>query len=387
MFTIDNDYIVAIRREIHEYPETDFDLSKTVEVVKRELESMGISYTEKYGKSSVAGYINPYKDGFTIGLRADMDALNITEKLDVPYKSKTEGKMHACGHDAHTAILLGAAKALKKIESEINCRVKLLFEPSEEGMEKGAEMMCNNGVMDDVDIIIGLHVEPLLDAGTMGVRSGFAQASSRNFKIEIFGEATHATTPHEGTDALGIAVRIYNDIQHFMLREINPFENCVCSVGTLHAGTGQNNIADYAQMVGTIRVLDMNVDKFIIDRLQKTVKNRAEEAGAKWKITAPLKTPSVYNDPKISSSVLCVLEKIVGRNNICEMPIKLGAEDFSCYQLRKPGCLFRLGTRNKEKGFDVDTHNAHFQLDEDVLHLGSRAFVQFVLDNMDGIEH
>ncbi|MBR3934727.1 MAG: amidohydrolase [Clostridia bacterium] len=387
MFTIDNDYIVAIRREIHEYPETDFDLQKTVAVVKRELESMGISYTQKYGKSSVAGYINPDKEGFTIGLRADMDALNITEKAQVPYKSKIEGKMHACGHDAHTAILLGAAKALKKMESEIKCRVKLLFEPSEEGMEKGAQMMCDNGVMDDVDIIIGLHIESLLDAGTMGVRSGFAQASSRNFKIEIFGESTHATTPQEGTDALGIAVRIYNDIQHFVLREIDPFENCVCSVGTLHAGTGQNNIADYAQMLGTIRVLDMNVDKFIIERLEKTVKNRAEEAGAKWKITAPLSTPSVYNDSEISNSVLRVLEKVVGKQNICEMPIKLGAEDFSYYQLRKPGCLFRLGVRNKEKGMEFDTHNSYFQLDEDVLHLGSRAFVEFVLRNMDGIVH
>jgi len=387
MFTIDNDYIVAIRREIHEYPETDFDLQKTVAVVKRELESMGISYTQKYGKSSVAGYINPDKEGFTIGLRADMDALNITEKVQVPYKSKIEGKMHACGHDAHTAILLGAAKALKKMESEIKCRVKLLFEPSEEGMEKGAQMMCDNGVMNDVDIIIGLHIESLLDAGTMGVRSGFAQASSRNFKIEIFGESAHATTPQEGTDALGIAVRIYNDIQHFVLREIDPFENCVCSVGTLHAGTGQNNIADYAQMLGTIRVLDMNVDKFIIERLEKTVKNRAEEAGAKWKITAPLSTPSVYNDSEISNSVLRVLEKVVGKQNICEMPIKLGAEDFSYYQLRKPGCLFRLGVRNKEKGMEFDTHNSYFQLDEDVLHLGSRAFVEFVLRNMDGIVH
>lgn len=386
MFTIDNDYIVKIRREIHEYPETDFDLAKTVAVVKRELEHMGISYTEKYGKSSIVGCINPHKDRFTIGLRADMDALNITEKLDVPYKSKNIGKMHACGHDAHTAILLGAAKVLKTMESEINCRVKLIFEPSEEGMEKGAEMMCANGVMDDIDVIIGLHIEPLLDSGTMGVRSGFAQASSRNFKIEIFGESTHATTPQQGIDALGIAVRIYNDIQHFMQREIDPFKNCVCSVGTLHAGAGQNNIADYAEMLGTIRAFDMNVDKFIIDRLQTTVKNRAEEAGAKWKVTAPLKTPSVYNDPKISELVFNVFEKIVGKENICEMPVKLGAEDFSCYQLKKPGCLFRLGTRNKDKGFEVDTHNAYFQLDEDILHLGSRVFVQFVLDNMDGIE-
>ncbi|MBR6729705.1 MAG: amidohydrolase [Clostridia bacterium] len=386
MFTIDNDYIVSIRREIHEYPETDFDLPKTVAVVKRELTAMGIPFTEEYGKSSVVGYINPDKAGFTIGIRADMDALNITEKTDVPYKSKIEGKMHACGHVAHTAILLAAAKALKGMENELTCRVKLLFQPSEEGMESGSEMMCDNGVMDDVDVIIGQHIEALLDAGTMGVRSGFAQASCRNFRIEIFGEATHATTPQDGTDALGIAVRIYNDIQHFMLREVDPFEKCVCSVGTLHAGKGQNNIAEYAEMLGTIRAFDKKVDEFIIERLEKTVKNRAEEAGATWKVTAPLKTLSVYNDPKVSRLVLSAFEKVVGRENIAEMPIKLGAEDFSRYQTKKPGVLFRLGVRNAEKGFVHDTHTAYYQLDEDVLHLGARAFVQFVLDNMNGIE-
>ena len=351
MFEIDNDYIVRIRREIHQYPETDFDLPKTVAVVKRELEAMGIEYTEKYGEGSVVGYINPEKEGFTIAMRADMDALCIPEKADVPYKSKIPDKMHACGHDAHTAMLLGAAKALKAMEKDLNCRVKLFFQPSEEGMKSGSEMMCANGVMDDVDVIVGQHIETLLDAGTMGVRSGFAQASSRNFKIEIFGEPTHATTPQEGIDALGIAVRIYNDVQHFMLREVDPFEKCVCSIGTMHAGKGQNNIADYAEMLGTIRALDMRVDEFIINRLEKTVKNRAEEAGAKWKLTAPLKTVSVYNDPELSAKVLESLEKVVGKENIREMPIKLGAEDFSRYQTKKPGVLFRLGVRNEEKGF------------------------------------
>lgn len=385
MFEIDNDYIVKIRREIHQYPETGFDLERTVAVVKRELESMGIPYTEKYGKCSVVGYINPEIENFTIAMRADMDALDIPEKVELPYKSKNPGKMHACGHDAHTAMLLGAAKALKSMEKDLNCRVKLMFQPSEEGMESGSEMMCDNGVMDDVDVIVGQHIETLLDAGTMGVRSGFAQASCRNFKIEIFGEPTHATTPQEGKDALGTAVRIYNDVQHFMLREIDPFEQCVCSIGTLHAGKGQNNIADYAEMLGTIRAFDMNVDKFIIERLEKTVKNRAEEVGADWKVTAPLKTVSVYNDPKVSAKVLETLEKVVGKENIGEMPVKLGAEDFSRYQTKKPGVLFRLGVRNKEKGFVCDTHNAYFQLDEDVLHLGSRAFVQFAIDNMNGI--
>ena len=242
MIHIENNYIVAIRREIHQYPETNFDLANTVAVVKRELESMQVPYTEQYGNGSVVGYIGPEKTNFTIALRADMDALDITEKTDIPYKSKNEGKMHACGHDAHTAILLGAAKALKGMESDLRCRVKLLFQPSEEGLVKGAQMLCDNGAIDDVDVIVGLHVENLLTAGMMGVCSGYSQASSRNFNIEIFGESTHATTPQQGVDALRVAVQVYDDIQHFMRNKIDPSENCVCSVGALHAGKGQNNM-------------------------------------------------------------------------------------------------------------------------------------------------
>ena len=385
MIHIENNYIVAIRREIHQYPETNFDLTKTVAVVKRELESMQVPYTEQYGNGSVVGYIGPEKANFTIALRADMDALDITEKTDIPYKSKNEGKMHACGHDAHTAILLGAAKALKGMESDLRCRVKLLFQPSEEGLVKGAQMLCDNGAIDDVDVIVGLHVENLLTAGMMGVCSGYSQASSRNFNIEIFGESTHATTPQQGVDALRVAVQVYDDIQHFMRNKIDPSENCVCSVGALHAGKGQNNIADYAQLLGTIRAFDPDVDKTIIDSLEKSVKNRAEEAGATWKVTAQWKTPSVYNHPKVSQLVRQAMIKVVGEENIGEMPVKLGAEDFSCYLQKIPGVLFRLGVRNPEKGLVYDTHTSYFQLDEEVLHLGSRTFVQFVLDNMDGI--
>jgi len=146
MYQIDKDYIIKLRREIHEYPEVDFELPKTIAVVKRELEALGIPYTEKYGKSSVVGYINPQKKGFTIGIRADMDALLINEINDIPYKSKVEGKMHACGHDAHTAMLLGTAKALKALEDQINCRVMLLFQPSEEGRQSGAELMVRDGI-------------------------------------------------------------------------------------------------------------------------------------------------------------------------------------------------------------------------------------------------
>lgn len=385
MFNIDNEYIVKIRREIHAYPEVDFDLPNTVKIVERELDAIGITYTEKYGKGSVVGYINPDKEGFTIGIRADMDALNIQEANDVPYRSKIDGKMHACGHDAHTAILLGAAKALKEMEDSLSCRVKLLFQPSEEGVKSGAMMMVENGVMEDVDVIIGLHTENALEAGTLAVCKGSSQASSRNFKIEIFGESAHIADPQYGKDALAAAVRMYNDIQFVMCREVDPMARYVCGIGKMKAGTAQNNIADYAYMQGTIRTFDMKIDNQLITRIEKIAQSIENEMGVKIKITAPAKSLVLYNDPYISDLVTLAMEKVVGKENVGVMLPKLGSEDFSRYLAEKKGVLFRLGTKNEAKGITSSAHNDDFELDEDILHLGAETFVQFVLDNMNGI--
>lgn len=385
MINIDKDYIISLRREIHQYPEVGFELPKTVALVKRELDKMGISYTEEYGKSSVVATINPEKKDFTIGIRADMDALLINEKTDVPFKSKHEGKMHACGHDAHTAMLLGTAKALKELESEINCRIKLLFQPSEEGKESGAEYMVKDGVMDDMDIIIGQHIENWLDVGTVGVCKGASMASSRTIKIEFFGEAAHATLPHSGVDALAAAVKTYNNIQFMLTREINPFDRYVCSVGKLSAGTTQNVIADYAEMLISVRAYHDKVDEHIARRIEQIAKNAADELGAEVKVDSKLKCHVVYNDPYISDLVLSSAAKVVGEENIAHMPVKMSSEDFSQYLTKKPGVFFRLGTRNKEKGITTLPHNNDFNIDESALPLGSQVCVQFVLDNMNGI--
>ena len=182
----DKEYIISLRHEIHEYPEIGFDLPRTIEVVKRELDKLGIEYTEKYGESSVVATINPEKSHFTIGIRADMDALLIQEKTDLPFKSKIDGQMHACGHDAHTAMLLGTAKALKSMEDKIACRVMMVFQPSEEGVRSGAAELVKGGLMDEIDVIVGMHVENWLESGHLGVCKGSSMASSRNIKLEFF---------------------------------------------------------------------------------------------------------------------------------------------------------------------------------------------------------
>lgn len=386
MFNIDNDYLVNIRREIHMYPEVDFDLPKTVALVKRELDSMGIEYTEKYGKGSVVGYINPQKEGFTIGIRADMDALNIQEANNVPYRSKIDGKMHACGHDAHTAVLLGAAKALKELESQLACRVKLLFQPSEEGMKSGSLMMIEHGVLEDVDIIIGLHIGNNVKTGMLGVCPGDSQASSRHFKIEITGRSAHAASPQTGLDALAVAVRMYEAIQLVLSREIHPMERCLCSIGKIEGGTAQNVVAGYAKILGTIRAFNVDVSHYIFGRIQKIAKCLSEETGAEIEVTGPLKSVCVYNNPYLSRLVLDSMKKVVGEENTCITKPSLSSEDFSRFSEIKPGVFFRLGTGNKEKGCTTAIHNDDFRMDEDGLHLGAAAFVQFVLDNQHGVD-
>ena len=382
----DKEYIIALRREIHEYPEIGFDLPKTIAVVKRELDKLGIEYTEEYGKSSVVATINPDKKDFTIGIRADMDALLIQEKTDLPFKSKIDGQMHACGHDAHTAMLLGTAKALKAMEDKISCRVKLLFQPSEEGQQSGAELMVADGVMDDIDVIIGQHIENWLDVGTVGVCKGASMASSRTVKIQFFGKTAHATLPHSGIDALAAAVKTYNDIQFMLTREMNPFDRYVCSVGKLSAGTTQNVIADYAEMLISVRAYKNEVDEHIAKRIDQIAKNAADELSAKVEIESDLKCFVVYNNPYISELLVSSAGKIVGADNIVEMPIKMSSEDFSQYLTKKPGVFMRLGTRNEKKGCTTLPHNNDFLIDEDAFVYGSDTCVQFVLDNMNGLD-
>ena len=382
----DRDYIISIRRELHEYPELAFDLPKTISVVKRELDSMGIEYTEKYGRSSVVAFINPERKNFTIGIRADMDALPVVEKTGLPFSSKNEGRMHACGHDAHTAMLLGTAKALKSMESDLACRVALVFQPSEEGMKSGAGELIRGGLMDEIDIIIGQHVENLLPSGSVGVCSGSSMASSRNFRIDFFGKTAHATLPHTGVDALAAAIRTYNNIQYMLSREVNPLERFVFFIGRLEGGKTQNVVPEHAFMQGTIRTFNLKLDAFLNRRMIEIAQNTAAEIGARTEIDSALKSKVVYNNPYLSELVLKSAEKTAGAENIRPMKLKLSSEDFSLYLAEKPGVFFRLGTRNESKGCTGMAHNNDFIIDEDAFSIGTDTCVQFVLDNMNGVD-
>lgn len=381
---IDNAYIQSIMHELHRCPELGFDLPKTLAIVKRELSSIGISYTEKYGKSSIVCEINPEKTAFTVAIRADMDALAIHENSGVPYASEIPGQMHACGHDAHTAILIGTVKALYEMKEEIACRVRFIFQPSEECPVSGAKMLVENGVMDGVNCVLGLHVGEN-PAGTIGICVGPAMAASRPFTLEFFGKTTHAALPQNGKNALEAAVKAYTSIKMMTASELPPFESFICSIGKLHSGTAQNIIPDHAEMVGTIRTFNLETDAFLIRRIEEIAKSIASEMGMTYKLTTHLKSGVVINHERMASLVHAAAEKVVGKENVVSMPKRLGAEDFAFYAEKAPAMFLRLGFGNEAKGCTKTAHNSDFKVDDEVLHLGAETFVQFVLDNMNGI--
>ena len=381
---VDKDYILAIRRELHMYPEVGFELPKTTALIRRELDAMGIPYVENYGKSSIVGFINPDCTGFSIGLRADTDALPLTEKTGLPFSSCHEGMMHACGHDAHTAMLLGTAKALKQVESQLRCKVVLIFQACEEGQFSGAKLMVEDGVMDLVDMILGMHVENWLDAGTVGICPGKAMAASHPIHIEFFGKTAHATLPHTGVNALAMAVETYNSIQTFLSTQMDPFEKYVCSVGQLESGKTTNVIPDYAHMKLSLRTYDTDTDRYIVDNIRAIAENAAQRRGGTITFWDEIKALPLVNHPVVTEKAMAVLEKVAGKDNVVTMPIKMSSEDFSFYLSKKPGAFIRLGTRNEAKGCVTLPHNNDFMLDEGALEMGSRVFIQFVLDNMTG---
>ena len=384
--SVDKEYILSLRRELHMYPELEFELPKTLALIRRELETMDIPYTEEYGKSSIIAFLNPECTGFSIALRADTDALPLTEKTGLPYASKHPGIMHACGHDAHTAMLLGTAKALKSVEKELTCKVVLVFQACEEGELSGAKLLVRDGITDIADVFVGMHIENWLETGTVGICPGVSMAASHPLHIEFFGKAAHASLPQSGVDALAMAVETYNGIMNMKATQMNPFEQYICSVGMLSAGSTDNVIPDYAQIKVSLRTYDTNVEKFIVDNIRTLAENAAERRGGTVAFHEDTKALPLVNHEQVSERVLTSAAKIVGPDNIVTMPKKLSSEDFSFYAAKKPSAFLRLGTRNEAKGYTTLPHNNDFMLDEDALETGSRVFVQFVLDNMGGFE-
>lgn len=388
----DNAYILECRRIIHRWPEGGFDLPRTVAFVESRLDEMAIEHTGRYGISGVVGYINYGHNNYgnagakpyTVAIRADMDALPVTEKTGLAFSSERPGIMHACGHDAHTAILLGVARVLKRNEDRLGCRVKLIFQASEESAfdkRSGAQLMCRDGVLDDVDVIVGCHVDNNYPAGVLGIHPGPCSSNSNPITVEFFGKASHATHPEQGCDALAMAVRFVNDYQYALTRQVDPTEVVASSVCSLRTDNDSFNIiADHAVVKMTLRTFSDETN----DRIEKLIRSIANSSatalGGTCKIDAGINYPFNSNDPSVCAMMHASHAKVVGEENAITAGLDITSEDFSFYSKIRPSCYFRLGTRNEEKGCTQALHANDFMIDEDALSTGCKAFVQFVLD-------
>ena len=366
--------LIEIRRAIHRQPELGFQEFKTAQLVADTLTELGIKVETGVGLTGVVGYLG--ERGPTIALRADMDALPIQELNDVPYASQVPGVMHACGHDAHVACLLGTAMLLA--EAELKGQVRFIFQPSEEGQDEegksGAMRMVEAGVMEGVDAVVALHTHTDTLAGTIGLLPGPMMAAADSFRVAILGQACHGAYPHKGTDAIVLAAQVIVAIQTIVSRRIRPLDSGVITVGTIQGGTKTNIVADRVELAGTIRSFKPEIRQQLFDGLERAC-GVARALGGDYELKITPGYPFTVNDEALTEFVRQVGIDLLGPDKVGEAKAEMGAEDFSFLAARAPGCFFRLGVgfpdQEPRRG-----HNPYFDVNEDALPVGAAVLAE-----------
>ena len=388
--------LVEWRRHIHQNPELGNREFKTQEYIAAHLSKLGIEVT-KLAKTGVMGVLRGGKPGPVIALRADIDALPVKERVDVPYKSTVTADymgtpvnvMHACGHDTHTSILMGTAEVLASMKKDIAGTIKFFFQPAEEGPpaneEGGAPLMIKEGVMDNpkVDAVFGLHIASGLEIGQIKYVSGSMMASSDWFTIKVKGKQTHGSTPWTGIDPIVVGTQIINNLQTIVSRQEDlTVAPVVITVGKFHSGVRANIIPEEAELEGTIRTLDSKMQKDVHVKIKQVAQKVAEAWGAQVEVNIDTKTLVTYNDPALVAASIASLEKAAGKDNVSQGRWTTGAEDFSFFGERAPSFFFNLG--GMPKGIDPSKaaphHTPDFYIDDSMLDVGVKAFCNLVFD-------
>jgi amidohydrolase len=389
--------VIAIRRDIHEHPELGNRETRTAKIVADKLRALGIDVQEKVAHTGVVGILRGGRPGKVVALRADMDALPVTEQVDLPFASKVRttynghevGVMHACGHDAHVAILLGVAEVLAGMRQELPGTVKFLFQPAEEGApqgeEGGAALMVKEGVLQNpkVDAVFGLHVTSRYAVGELAYKPGGMMAAVDSFKITVRGKQTHGAYPWLGVDPIVVASQIVLGLQTIPSRQVDSsLAPSIVTVGAIHGGVRNNIIPDEVEMIGSIRSLDAAMRDEIHTRIRRTAENIATSAGATANVTITTGYPITYNDPALTERSLPSLRAAAGAENVKLVNAVLGAEDFSFFQREVPGLFFWVGTRPKDQTPEQapSNHSPLFFIDESGLGLGVRALAGVAVD-------
>lgn len=375
-----NDYIIEQRRYFHAHPELSFEEVETTRAIKERLEALGIEVRTFPDYNGLVGTIHGKKPGKTVMLRADIDALPSVEKTGLPFSSQNEGKMHACGHDAHISMLLGAAKILAEGKDELEGTVQLLFQAAEESCY-GAKYYVEKGVLDNVDAIFGMHIWGTLDAPLMNLESGGRMASCDNFKITVTGSSAHGSAPHMGHDAVVAAASVVMNLQTFVSRVNDPLNTLVISIGTVKGGQRFNIIANHVEMEGTIRTYSRDLRKTLEAQLNTIINHTAEALGCTAKLEYWAYPGPVINDHEdINRIVRAAAVKLYGEECLTDMPKLTGSEDFAYFMEKVPGFYGFIGALNREKGIEYSNHSDKFTVDEDALHRGAALYAQFAVD-------
>jgi carboxypeptidase Ss1 len=366
--------IIADRRIVHQNPELAYHEEGTARFVAQRLGSLGIEVKTGVGGTGVIGLLKGARPGRVVALRADMDGLPVEELADVEFRSKVKGAMHACGHDTHVAMLLGAARILAENRDQLRGAVKFLFQPAEEhGGRGGALPMIEAGAMKNpkVDFVFGLHIEGLRKAGEFGVREGAIMAAPDTFRVKVIGKGGHGSAPHQTVDPIYVAAHLIMGLQGISSRMMDPVRPFVISVGAVHSGTKENIIPDFATLEGTIRTLDEKTRRSAKAKVEEVSRGVCRTFGARAEVEFEKDAyPVTVNDPRATAAAVKVLKKMRGMKVKTIEPV-LGGEDFSRFLQKAPGTFYFLGANNPAKGCVYPNHSSKFKVDEDVLKLGA----------------
>ncbi len=377
------DELSAVRRDIHRHPELAFQEQHTAETGRAWLQALGLEVQHGIaGTYGLVATLDTGRPGPTLLIRADMDALPITEETGAPYASQTAGAMHACGHDAHVTCLLGAARLLVEQQEALRGRLKFLLQPAEEKPPGGAKILIEQGqVLEGVDAALALHVYPQLPVGQIGFRPGVLLGYSDRFTVHIHGVGGHAARPHQTVDAVAVAVQVYQALQYLVSRENDPFHPFVITIGALHAGTVANVIPNEATLLGTVRSLDPAVHHTLPERLERVVAGVCQATRARYTFEFVQGYPAMVNDKTFTQQAIESVKAVLGEPAIAHLPTpELGGEDFAFFSQRVPSLMFRLGVRNEAQGIVHGVHSSRFDLDEDALPIGTAALARVAMD-------
>lgn len=367
--------LVALRRDLHQHPELAFEEFRTSGIVAEHLQKLDLEVRTGVAKTGVVANIDGGQPGPTLLLRADMDALPITEETQAPYASLTKGKMHACGHDGHTAILLTAARYLAAHRDHLRGRVRLVFQPAEEG-PGGAAPMISEGVLDGVSAAVGLHLWTNLPVGTATVCAGPMMAAADEFKITVRGDGAHAAQPHQGIDPILVGSHIVAAVQSLVSRNVDPLDSAVVSVTNFHAGDAYNVIPPSALLRGTVRTFRESVRQHLKKRLRELAEGQAASFGARVDYSYREGYPPLVNDPDITRLVEGACREVLALPPHLPDARTLGGEDMAYYLREVPGCFFFLGAANPEKNAHFGHHHPRFDIDEQALPVGVELLVR-----------